>query len=393
MLRFPEFRKAGEWELKKLGDLLDYLQPTKYLVSSTTYDEKYDTPVLTAGKTFILGYTNETEGVFDGKLPVIIFDDFTTASKYVDFPFKAKSSAMKILLAKNDVNIMFVYESMQMIKYEVGAHERHWIATFSKLRIPAPSPKEQQKIADCLSSVEALISAERQKLDTLKTHKNGLMQQLFPAEGEIIPKQRFAEFRGREGWVKKKISDLFEKVSNPVVVDPTKVYREIGIRSHGKGIFHKEPIKGAKLGNKRVFWVEDNTFVVNIVFAWELAVANTTEAEKGMIASHRFPMYKAYKNKAVANYIKYFFLTNKGKELLWIASPGGAGRNKTLGQKEFEKLEFLIPTFVDEQKKIADCLTSIDEKITTQSQKLDALKAHKKALMQKLLPAMDEVEA
>ena len=101
-LRFPEFRDAGQWELKELGNCLNYLQPTKYLVSTTAYDDKYKTPVLTAGKTFILGYTNETEGVFDEKLPVVIFDDFTTASKYVDFPFKAKSSAMKILLAKGD---------------------------------------------------------------------------------------------------------------------------------------------------------------------------------------------------------------------------------------------------------------------------------------------------
>ena len=138
-----------------------------------------------------------------------------------------------------------------------------------------------------------------------------------------MPKLRFLEFRDKGEWVKQKVSDLLQKVSKPVAVDPGNVYREIGIRSHGKGIFHKEPIKGKELGNKRVFWVEGDTFVVNIVFAWELAVANTTEAEKGMIASHRFPMYKAYKNKTVVSYIKYFFLTNRGKELLYLASPGG----------------------------------------------------------------------
>ncbi|MFC2017695.1 restriction endonuclease subunit S [Chloroflexota bacterium] len=184
-LRFPEFQDKGEWELKELCDCLDYLQPTKYLVSSTVYDDKHKTPVLTAGKTFVLGYTNETEGVFNEKLPVIIFDDFTTASKYVDFSFKAKSSAMKILLAKGDASIKFCYESMQMIKYEVGVHERHWISIFSKLSIPTPGPKEQQKIADCLTSVDELITAQTQKLEALKAHKKGLMQRLFPVMNEV----------------------------------------------------------------------------------------------------------------------------------------------------------------------------------------------------------------
>jgi type I restriction enzyme S subunit len=112
----------ADWEEKKLGECLDYIQPTKYLVSSTEYDNSFTTPVLTAGKTFILGYTNETKGIFQNNLPVIIFDDFTTATKFVDFPFKAKSSAMKILVPFKEVNITFIYAAMQIMKYEVGGH-------------------------------------------------------------------------------------------------------------------------------------------------------------------------------------------------------------------------------------------------------------------------------
>src|ERR1039458_8202850 len=112
------------WELKKLGDLLDYEQPTLYLVTDTEYNDNNQTPVLTAGKTFILGYTNEERGIFTN-LPVIIFDDFTTAIKFVDFPFKAKSSAMKMLIPKNDkVNMRFLYEIMLRIKYPLGDHKR-----------------------------------------------------------------------------------------------------------------------------------------------------------------------------------------------------------------------------------------------------------------------------
>ncbi|APD51262.1 hypothetical protein AUF42_03555 [Francisella hispaniensis FSC454] len=178
--RFPEFRDAGEWVERELGDCLNYIQPSKYIVKSTEYNDSYKTPVLTAGKSFILGYTNEIDGVFLKDLPVIIFDDFTTASKFVDFPFKVKSSAIKILLSKKDINVKFVYEAMQNIKYEVGVHERHWISIFSKLNIRIPNPKEQQKIADCLSSVDELIEAQSQKVELLKEHKKGLMQRLFP---------------------------------------------------------------------------------------------------------------------------------------------------------------------------------------------------------------------
>ena len=176
-LRFKEF--SGEWEEKRLGDCLDYIQPKKYIVNSTAYNDKYTTPVLTAGKTFILGYTDEIHGIFSDNLPIIIFDDFTTATKFVDFPFKVKSSAIKILLAKDNINIKFIYELMQTIKYHVGNHERHWISKFTVLNILVPTLPEQQKIASCLSSLDNLIEATQNKLKALKKHKKGLMQQLF----------------------------------------------------------------------------------------------------------------------------------------------------------------------------------------------------------------------
>ena len=179
--RFPEFKDDGDWEETTLDKCLDYLQPTPYLVSNTDYDNKYETPVLTAGKTFILGYTDEKVGIFNNNLPVIIFDDFTTASKFVDFPFKAKSSAMKILLAKGDNDIKFMFEAIQNLKFEVKTHKRHWISVYSKLNILKPTnPKEQQKIANCLSAADELIATQTKKIEQLQEHKKGLLQQLFP---------------------------------------------------------------------------------------------------------------------------------------------------------------------------------------------------------------------
>lgn len=181
--RCPGFE--GEWTKVELGKLLDYKQPTPYLVKSTEYSDEYPTPVLTAGKTFILGYSDEGFGIFREQLPVIIFDDFTTASKFVDFPFKAKSSAMKILVAKEGVSIKYVYEAMQILNYPVGGHQRHWISIFANLVIRLPSPEEQQKIASALTKADKEIEYLQQQLADLKQEKKALMQQLLTGKRRV----------------------------------------------------------------------------------------------------------------------------------------------------------------------------------------------------------------
>jgi len=176
-----------DWEVKKLGDFLDYLQPTKYLVRSTEYNDYNSIPVLTAGKTFILGYTDETDNLFD-KLPVIIFDDFTTATKFVDFPFKAKSSAMKMLIPKHsNSNIRFMYEIMQMLRFQVGDHKRHWIGEFQSLDIKVPKDtKEQTRIANILSDMDKEIDSIEHKLEKAQQIKQGMMQQLLTGKIRLV---------------------------------------------------------------------------------------------------------------------------------------------------------------------------------------------------------------
>ena len=176
-LRFAGF--TGEWEEKTLGEVLSYIQPTPYIVESTVYDPA-GTPVLTAGKTFVLGYTDEADGIFTN-LPTIIFDDFTTESRYINFPFKVKSSAIKMLTLKDDNNdLYFLYSLMSTIDFAVGAHKRYWISEFQNLIVSIPSLPEQQKIASCLSSLDTLIAKQQERIALLKTHKKGLLQQLFP---------------------------------------------------------------------------------------------------------------------------------------------------------------------------------------------------------------------
>lgn len=146
-------------EYKALEDYLDYEQPTKYIVKSTDYDNSYETPVLTAGQSFILGYTDETDGIYkaDKENPVIIFDDFTTSFHWVDFNFKVKSSAMKMLKPKDNICFRYVFYAMKCIKFQPYSHMRYWISSYSKFEIPFPPIEIQQKIVNMLDSFTELI--------------------------------------------------------------------------------------------------------------------------------------------------------------------------------------------------------------------------------------------
>ena len=134
------------WSLCYLDDILDYEQPQAYIVNSTDYSDVYKTPVLTPGKSFVLGYTNEVSGLCN-RLPVIIFDDFTTESRYVDFPFKVKSSAMKILRARGEeINLRYVALFMSITRLDSDTHKRYWISEYSKITVPIPPLREQDRI-------------------------------------------------------------------------------------------------------------------------------------------------------------------------------------------------------------------------------------------------------
>ena len=155
----------------RLEELLEYEQPTAYIVSSTDYSDNYKTPVLTAGKSFILGYTNETAGIFD-RLPVIIFDDFTTAIQYVSFPFKVKSSAMKILHINKDlVHPKYIFYRMQVIQFDHSTHKRYWIQQYSKIKVKIPPLPEQERI---VARIEELFSELDKAVEKLNTTKQQL---------------------------------------------------------------------------------------------------------------------------------------------------------------------------------------------------------------------------
>ena len=147
-------------EFKTLGEVLNYERPDKYIVESTNYDDIFSIPVLTAGQTFILGYTDEKGGIYKASMekPVIIFDDFTTSFHWVNFDFKVKSSAMKIITPNKETNIdfRFVYFAMKCITYKPQDHARQWISVYSQFEIPLPPLPIQQAIVNILDKFTAL---------------------------------------------------------------------------------------------------------------------------------------------------------------------------------------------------------------------------------------------
>ena len=182
----PEIRFAGftdPWEQRKLGELFDYEQPQPYIVRGTEYDDSFPTPVLTAGQSFVLGYTNEKQGIkmASPEHPVIIFDDFTTSSHFVDFPFKVKSSAIKLLtLRDKNEDIHFAYQVLQNIAYTPVSHERHWISKFATFATLMPECKsEMQAIGHFMSNLDGLITLHQRKLELLQNIKKSLLDKMF----------------------------------------------------------------------------------------------------------------------------------------------------------------------------------------------------------------------
>lgn len=210
----PELRFGGftePWKQRELGQLFDYEQPGPYIVESTEYNNFYPTPVLTAGKTFILGYADESFGVKSASPdnPVIIFDDFTTASHYVDFPFKVKSSAIKLLTLKNsDDDITVASNALQMLAYIPVGHERHWISEFAGFNVFIPdSSVEQQFIGTFFRNLDSLIALQQRKYERLQHLKQALLRKMFPKPGEQVPELRFDGFT--EPWEERKFGEEF----------------------------------------------------------------------------------------------------------------------------------------------------------------------------------------
>ena len=224
-------------EFKTLDSLVSYVQPGPYIVSSTEYDAHYSTPVLTAGQSFILGYTNEEEGIYNAssQKPVIIFDDFTTSFHWVDFDFKVKSSALKILKIKDKqkADFRYIYMAMKTIHFIPTNHMRHWISLYSKFEIPFPPLNIQKEIVSILDSFTSLIDKMKQEAEMRKKQMGYYREKLFSFGKEECEWRTLNELFTFKNGINKEKNDFGRGTP---IINYVDVYRKRGLV--------KEDIKG-----------------------------------------------------------------------------------------------------------------------------------------------------
>ena len=211
MVNILHLIKETKVEWKRLWEVLIYEQPRKYIVKTTDYNDNYSTPVLTAGRSFILGFTNEREGIYkaDKNKPVIIFDDFTSSIHWVEFDFKVKSSAIKILKAKDKVDLKFCYYYMKIINITIHEHRRLWISKYSNIKIPIPPIEEQKRIVSILDTFKKLEARREQYsyyrnrlLSAYKSNEDKIKNIYTRLHGIPITARKMKELRCEEGKVR-----------------------------------------------------------------------------------------------------------------------------------------------------------------------------------------------
>ncbi|MCR4743499.1 MAG: restriction endonuclease subunit S [Treponema sp.] len=366
------------WKEYKLEDLLDYEQPGPYIVESTAYNDSYETPVLTPGKTFIIGKTNEKTGIYN-KLPVIIFDDFTTSTQYVDFPFKVKSSAMKILTAKDELVIpKLIFYMMQSIHINTSTHKRQWLQTYSKLNVRIPEKKEDQQellneIEEMMSDLDEGISTLSKLNKQLKLYRYLAIQQAFkgnyskthkkidvnlnwasdeeikklekiPDEWRYIALSELGELgRGKSKHRPRNDKKLFENGKYPFIQTAEVKAAEKEITEYKK-LYNDFGLAQSKLWKKGTLCI---TIAANIAETSFLGIdACFPDSVVGFTAGEHIH----------SKYIKYFIESQKLK--LWAYAPATAQKNINL-----DTLENLIVPYSSYEEQ-EDIIEQIESRLT-----------------------------
>jgi len=361
------------WKNTKLAELLTYEQPGKYLVTSSQQLQVGRVPVLTAGKTFVLGYTNDSHGVYTNH-PVIIFDDFTTASKFVDFDFKAKSSAMKILSARPGVaNIRFVFERMQLIDFPLGDHKRYWISEYSNLPVEVPDIADQNALAEVISNLAGQVASLERLVAKKQAIKQGMMQQLFtgPADwtdtaplgsitswlsGGTPNRSNLSYWSGTIPWISATTLRRLEVATSDQCVTPAAVRAGSKMAPLGSTLLL---VRGSALHSE----IRASLVTGPVCFNQDV---------KALVPSHR----------VVPKFLTYSIHGNTHKLLRLVTSAGNtAGVLDTQVGKRFE---IWVPSR-SEQQRIVTVLDDVSNDIDMLTARLSKAKAVKQGIMQELL--------
>jgi type I restriction enzyme, S subunit len=405
--RFPEFVDDGPWRLCETRDFLHESRnrsegndPSKRITvrlnlrgvehrehRGTESTEATNHFRRNAGQ-FIYGKQNIHKGAF-GIIPEQLHG-YETSQDLPCFDFKGRCSPQWLFyhFAREEI-----YLPLELKMTGTGS-KRLNEKTFLSLAIPAPSYIEQQKIADCLSSVDELIAAQARKVDALKTHKNGLMQQLFPREGETQPRLRFSEFQSEGEWVVQKLEALAKRGSGHTPSKSSSEYYDGGIKwvslADSKyldaGLISTTKIEISKQG------ISNSSAVLHpagtVLISRDAGVGKSAVMGIPMAVSQHFIVWTCNPS-LLSNWFLYHLL-QKLKPVFERIATGST--IKTIGLPFFKALCVSVPS-LPEQQCIADCLNSLDDVIASQTQKLETLKLHKKGLMQQMFPSADAVEA
>ena len=363
----------------ELGELLSYKQPTDYIVKSTDYDYSYNTPVLTAGKSFIIGYTNEKTGIFSN-LPVIIFDDFTTSSQYVDFPFKVKSSAMKILSCNNKIaDLKYLFYKMQTIQFDSSNHKRYWISEYSKIKLELPTLAEQQRIVNRIESMLAKLDEAKEKaqnvVDGFETRKAAILHKAFT--GELTAKWRKENGVSDDSWVEKLFDSCIAKMQNGLSKrsgnegEETVVLR---LANMGEDDFDVSDLRTIKLTSK-----EKNNYSLakNDVVMIRVNGSKTNVGRQLLVKNNKGWSFCdhiiriQFEVFCLPNYMVYFSKTKEYIDYVQDNMVSSAGQN-TISRKGLSNLSLKVPT-LPEQVEIVRILDIIIEKENKAKQAAEAV--------------------
>lgn len=428
-LRFPEFKDSGEWEEKKISDLGDTISGLTGKSGEdfgigkpyVTYKQVFDNSIIDfeeCGKVQI-GKTENQNSLQKGDILFTTSSETPNevgfASVLIDFP-KEKTYLNSFCFAIRPFNIEKTQPQFSRYLFHSPIYRKSVTAiaqgstrynlskgAFIELQVPIPDPKEQQKIADCLSSLDDLIEAHNQKLELLKAHKKGLMQNLFPQKGKKVPKLRFKEFENDGEWVVKILIDTADKkvkwsfTGGPFGSDlkasdyTNKGIRIIQLQNIGDGEFIDE---------YKIYTSEekaDELLSCNI-YAEEIIISKMGDPvgraciipdylERCVMASDGI--------RLVVNEMKYskyfvYYLINSKEIRETIEKKSTGSTRKRIGLDELRNIDLVMPKSLAEQQKIASCLSSLDELITAQAEKIEQLKLHKKGLMQRLFPEISK---
>lgn len=417
-LRFPEFRDAGEWEVKTLIQLAkrckqknSHSELNRVLTNSAEFgvvDQRdyFDKDIATQGN--LEGYYVVEKGDYVYNPRISVTAPVGPISKN-NIATGVMSPLYTVFRFKHSDNDFYAYyfkttgwhQYMRQVSSTGARHDRMAITTdaFMAMPLPVSCPREQQKIADCLASLDELITLEAQQLDTLKNHKKGLMQQLFPVEGETLPRLRFPEFRDAGEWEERELGLLTTKVGSGI----TPTGGDKNYKTEGRPFVRSQNIGWGELLLGDIAFIDEDThrsFGATEIMEFDVLL-NITGASIGRsaIADSRIAggnvnqhvcIIRAKQGALNPILLNNFLISERGQKQ--IDSFQAGGNRQGLNFAQIRSFHVPLPPTKNEQLRIAHCLASVNDLITAQANKLDMLKNHKKGLMQKLFPVMDEAQ-